>query len=193
MLALLLGGAAGVHAAERVVPTLTFIERHTTYPVEATSLRELRRTLEQGMGSENRGSSNGLTRSRIEVAHTADAVEGRCRVHEIEIRVQVEITLPRWAGPGQPPAQWREAWEKSLAALRMHEQGHRDNAMAAAVALQERLAALPPADECKALGRTVMREFDRAMLRLALRDEAYDRLTQHGLKQGTVLRAPEPP
>lgn len=110
--------------------------------------------------------------------------DGQCRVSTVTTRLAVVMHMPRWQDEGRAPRALRDRWQRYVAALREHENGHRDNGVAATAEVQARVSDLPPQPDCgsfDAQARTVANEI---VARYVERDREYDRRTEHGLTQG---------
>ena len=77
-----------------------------------------------------------------------------------------------------------EQWARYIAALELHEQGHRRHGVDAANEVDRAIAAMPPAGSCDALGKnanalgmSILRKYNQL-------DLDYDRDTGHGATQG---------
>jgi predicted secreted Zn-dependent protease len=79
--------------------------------------------------------SQGLTRYDVRPEWTAVAASGRCRVREVEIFVDVTMTLPQWLVVEHRPDREVEGWTTIEQAIREHEYMHRDLVLDAAAAL----------------------------------------------------------
>ena len=80
--------------------------------------------------------------------------------------------------------------------LAVHEAGHRRHGIEAAGAVERRLLALPPAEDCRRARRAAARVLAREVIRLQVRAYNYDLATGNGRTQGAVLQehrvAPRP-
>lgn len=95
--------------------------------------------------------------------------------------------MPEWVDRVHAPSSLISRWDRFIRALRAHESGHLSVAKEAAADLGRRVAALPPASDCRAVSRDVER-LARSVLRAAREGEArYDARTDHGRTQGAVF------
>jgi predicted secreted Zn-dependent protease len=113
--------------------------------------------------------------------------DGRCRLEQIAVTLQVTMTLPAWQPKRHADSLLESRWPTYLAGLTNHEMGHRANGVRAAFAVRDALAAVAPSS-CKQLG-----EFANAAAMAALdarkgADADYDRETEHGKRQIIPLR-----
>jgi predicted secreted Zn-dependent protease len=127
----------------------------------------------------------GLTEWEMSVEYRPVADGAGCAVDDLTIEVSVKTHLPRWSRAAAAPTPLRRAWNRFVAALGQHEQGHRVLAERAAETASRRLraASAPTCDRLDAEARrevaTVMQEYERRQL-------AYDVETGHGRTQGAV-------
>ncbi|MDT9000780.1 DUF922 domain-containing protein [Paucibacter sp. APW11] len=110
----------------------------------------------------------------------------QCRLAEVRVLLQAQIVLPELGGA--PSAEQRADFDRYLAALRVHEQGHIAIVEAAAARIDEALQSLPPAPRCEELERQARRIRDLVLEQAGREGEDYDRQTGHGCSQGACLR-----
>lgn len=108
---------------------------------------------------------------------------GGCRMARLAIQAVTRTTLPHWTPSPRAPAALRRKWQAFIAAGRVHEKGHHDNAVRAARETGEALRGLR-AEDCPALTREAQRQVDAIEQRYKAINEEYDRQTGHGKTQG---------
>ena len=185
---------AGPAPAAPAVP-LQIAEQQHRYRVDASEWAALRRQVDAGRPRSRDGRpSHGLLVVDLTTRYRLQPVADGCRLEVPQVELALAMWLPEWQ-PAEPPSEaLRSAWDSMLAGLAEHEQGHRDHAVQAAEELAARIAALPPlAKDCNSLRRSLLGLRMSAMSRLAMRDAAYDRRTEHGQRQGAELALDEPP
>lgn len=169
-------------------PGFEYVEHREYYDVDAVKLRALRRQLEERRQASGADPDPiGRTTQRLETRYLLQPLPGGCRIGDLVVRLEVTIHLPRWRPRGRRPEELGRRWDAMLEGLTRHEEGHRDNALWAARGLHRRLLDLGGHPDCPALERAAQRERFKAEARYRQRDEAYDRRTDHGVRQGSVL------
>jgi predicted secreted Zn-dependent protease len=169
-------------------PGVNVVEQRSYHEVDAVKLRALRRQLAARPRGAGPGEpSIGRTTQRLETRYTLETGPEGCRLRDLSLQLHITIHLPRWRPKGRRPEELGRRWDAMLAALTRHEEGHRDNAIWAALGLHRRLSSLGLAPDCLALERIAQRERFKMELRYTQRDQAYDRRTNHGVRQGSVL------
>lgn len=103
--------------------------------------------------------------------------DGRCDPKDTRINLTLLMALPRLTRPEALSAQERRRWDRYMAALIRHEQGHVKNALAQTPKV---VAAIHGARDCASVDAAA----DAALAVLARRDLAYDARTRHGAIQG---------
>lgn len=167
-------------------PTITETRRY--YELDATGLDPLRRQLaERALAAGLAGGAVGLTRQDLETSYRLDPSPTGCRLGALSVRMDLSMDLPAWRPAGTTRRALRERWQRMVTALTRHEEGHRDNAVWAARELHQRLSNLGHAPDCRTLAKRAQHEMFRIRLRFDLREQAYDRRTGHGVRQGSVL------
>src|SRR3546814_4823969 len=94
---------------------------------------ERRAQVRHDVPSANGGNdAHGRTRSDIRIAYDLERMDRGCRLSYLEVRLDIEVSLPDWRPDRtQPKWQW-ERWGVAQADLERQEVPHRDNARAAA-------------------------------------------------------------
>jgi predicted secreted Zn-dependent protease len=110
-----------------------------------------------------------------------------CTADSFTVTVDVVFNLPKWVRNGEAPRQLVEKWDRYMEKLVIHEQGHRDRAVAAAKELTKTVAELPPASTCEALDREINSLIQTQKHNLIREQEMYDEVTRHGVTQGVVF------
>jgi predicted secreted Zn-dependent protease len=97
------------------------------YDVEGETLAEVvRRMNAMRLEGPEAPLSQGLTRYHILPEWRPVVGGGRCRTEDVEVHVDVTITLPRWSGASSRPADEQARWRRIASAIRTHEFEHRD-------------------------------------------------------------------
>ena len=165
------------------------VERRVYYPVHGLNRNDLRAELDAALA--RRGIDGGMAgRTEQELTtryELAPLPSGGCRLAGLEVTLHVTITLPRWEPDGEPVRGLRDRWNAMVAALTLHEEGHRDIAVDTARRLYSDLRALDTGRDCQALNRDAQRALFSARLRHGVRDRAYEHRTRHGIAQGARL------
>lgn len=111
----------------------------------------------------------------------------RCLLTSPSVQLKGTITLPRWEDRDRADPELQERWDRFLAALTVHEQGHFAYGVAAADELRRQFVSVKSNKGCAALatevdrlGRAIIEEYQQ-------RDRQYDVDTAHGLTQDAVL------
>lgn len=111
----------------------------------------------------------------------------RCSLSSPSVQLKGTITLPRWEDRDRADPELQERWDRFLAALTVHEQGHFAYGVAAADELRRQFVSVKSNKGCAALatevdrlGRAIVEEYQQ-------RDRQYDADTAHGRTQDAVL------
>ena len=112
---------------------------------------------------------------------------GQCRIESPTVRADIDLVFPAWPGSATATADTRAAWQRYLAALRVHESGHVAFAVAGANDVMKSLRAQPPQQTCDRLEAAADAEGERILDRIRAEDVRYDEETGHGATQGVVL------
>jgi len=117
-------------------------------------------------------------------SYPTEAVSNACDTGPIEVSVSVEYMLPEWTPPVNADRALIDKWNRYVAALQLHEDGHRDFGIGAAKDVLLALGALPPYPTCDDLNRAANTAANAVLDRYRVQELAYDRTTSHGATQG---------
>lgn len=126
-----------------------------------------------------------LTRWRVAWNGTPEPHDGGCRIADLDVRVQVEMTLPRWTEREHAGDRARLTWDDFYNAILVHEKGHRNIALQAGVALAHALDTLQ-APTCATMMEAASATARPILARHRDADRAYDARTRTGLVQGAA-------
>jgi predicted secreted Zn-dependent protease len=155
------------------------------YDIRGSTAEELHREM-QRLGPEEDGRRfHGHTGWTVNWRFVSQPSGRACRATRVEVTAEITITLPRWRTPPDAPDDLRPQWDAYLAALRVHEEGHRDLAVAAARRAHSRLSGFRTSD-CRDFNRDANAEGQRILDRLRADNRRYDEKTGHGRTQGAV-------
>ena len=177
--------AAAAPSAEPSLPRLETSLDVVTYAVQGRTAGEVLTSMRAGAPSADGVTYFGMTASEIDVRFRTIQVAGGCRLDGVEVDLDVTMTLPDWDPDGPTDYAVRRDWARFASALRRHEDGHRDRAVAGAEAVADALADVvrPTCPEVDAEGRRLARE---AQARTAAEQERYDDQTDHGRTEGAM-------
>jgi len=148
-----------------------------------TSLGLSREIDAKGPVGEDGRRSDGYTSWHIGWSFGLNSDGKSCTAGRITVDLDIRMTLPRWDTPPGADPRLITRWNRYLAALRTHEDGHRYRAETAAGELRR---ALPGerAPDCRTLEIRLDSMANALLAELKLRQAAYDRETDFGRKQG---------
>jgi len=171
-----------------VGPGLHLMEVDSIYEIRGRDdhdlLREMRR---KGPGIDDIGTRLGVhvAQWRWSYNYRTGGGSDRCRVADATVLLRSVIVLPDWLDRNGAPGEVARAWPRFLAALVEHETGHRNRAKALGVMLWQSLLGLQ-AETCEALEALVSETAQRVVEEGDAAQRAYDRETEHGIRQGAV-------
>ena len=163
--------------------------RYRYYPITGTTMQALRSQMSQ------RGPIDRLSGKRYD-ANTDWTVTwqfryhtngNQCAIQSAGSKVAVTITLPQWKPPARVERSLVTEWNRYLSALHIHEDGHKNNGIAAASDVVKTLRQLPPAATCQHLSATASNAAKRVIQHYNRKDGKYDAVTHHGFTQGAVF------
>lgn len=132
-----------------------------------------------------RGGPHGQAEWKVSYQYEPRRVGRYCSVGSLTITQSMVMNLPRWSAPPGAPARLVAQWQRYVAALRTHEEGHLAIGRELAHELKRSLAVTRA--PCEQLEKSVKSQFDLLHERFRARDRSYDFETAHGRTQGAVL------
>lgn len=157
-----------------------------TYPIAGASAADLRAQMNALGPAEGGKRFDGHTKWNVRWRYDYRSAAGSCAIARVTVDVSTTVRLPEWRDEAAAPADLRARWQRYLAALTAHENGHRDHGLAAAREVDATLAVLPPQPTCDALGAAANARGQDILRRYNERDLEYDRSSDHGRRQGAT-------
>ena len=105
-----------------------------------------------------------------------------CAITSVATRVTVTIALPKWDGEIAAVNDTRSKWSRFLAALELHEQGHRQLGIDAAKDIDRAISGMR--GRCDTLEARVSEAGNAILNKYRQFELDYDRDTDHGATQG---------
>lgn len=127
----------------------------------------------------------GLTRTDVRYTYWKTPKPTGCDLTEIQVYLEVTVTLPRWQPMSGTPFQLERSWRSFDYALRQHELGHQRLAVEEAEMIRRSLASLRTAS-CNAIDAQARSQASRIRETYQSLHHDYDHHTDHGRTQGAV-------
>jgi predicted secreted Zn-dependent protease len=170
-----------------VHPQNSVVRKTNYYAVGGTTLREIHESFRHARPWKDKSSYDGQTDWRIDWRYQVTPAGENCRCDSFTTQTAITITLPRWTAPTNAAPELREAWISFFNALSKHEEGHAQNAQAAAKEMHERVHRLPKENNCTVLKKKIDEAASNVLVEFRQRDEEFDRQTAHGVRDGAFL------
>lgn len=156
-----------------------------TYDVHGSTVNEIASDLNRNSPLILQGRRmQGVTEWKIQTSYRWRIDENRCVLDQFDATLKVEMTLPHWVQPKRPSPQLVQQWERYIAALRTHENGHFEIGEDAQQEMSTRAKSLGPAADCQILAQQI-NDLIAAVVDAHHRLEVeYDDKTNHGETQG---------
>lgn len=111
-----------------------------------------------------------------------------CRLTHFRVDTTATIRMPRWADRDKASRADRAHWDAFDAAMRKHEEGHREHGIRAAREIARQVRGFGTRPDCQRLKSDVAALGARVIETYNAADIEYDRVTRHGFEQGAILR-----
>ena len=175
--------AAGAAAGTR----MSIVGHEQYYDIDGASAGALRDQIHRLGPRDGSGQAgDALTVWNIESNYVVAPSADGCALRNIQVTLDLTLTLPRWTPPSAAAPRLLESWRSYLQHLKLHEAGHRAIAEQNARALAAALTGLR-APTCQELTDSASRTAERILADGRARNRAYDIDTKHGQTQGVVL------
>lgn len=169
-------------AAEPVVR-----EYYNYYPVDPESLEDILPSLRAASPIEQDGEVFfGDTDTSVSWQFWWQQQHGRCWIDKVTTAVEVNYTLPE-LHESTADASVRAIWRKWYPRLVLHERGHSDLALKAAMDIETSILAMDAGSSCEQLEVDANKLGARFIAELQQLDKHYDETTSHGKSQGAQL------
>ena len=174
--------AGGVATGVPPFPVTVTVEQRA-YAVHGRTEDEILSSLRASGPNLDGGVFFGLTVAENEYRFRYRVTSGFCETVDARVTVQVSVTVPAWQPPTGAPAELRRQWARFDRALRGHEYGHRDLAIAGANRLHAAVQGVR-APTCDEAADRAGQLAARVQIETEARHREYDEETDHGATQG---------
>lgn len=158
------------------------------YDVSGRSSRQLRSELDAKGPLDKAGERfDGLTSWRVTWTYRYVSDGTGCKFTSMDASVAGTIVLPHWAQEDRASSSAERKWDRYLAALRSHEDGHYALGVAARDEIQKLGESFRVPGACSTIGKTFNGEAEAILARYGALDAKYDQDTEHGKTQGAVF------
>lgn len=156
------------------------------YSVTGKTANELRSQLNQrGVIHPPSGQCfDGYTNWRVNWNYRYQTQGNTCRVGSANVSTNIKITLPKWKRPSSISSGLKNRWNRYIAALEVHENGHKKNGLDAGKDILQTLRSMSAYPTCEELGLAANVAADEVIKIYNQKDIEYDRVTEHGRTQG---------
>ncbi|HTD29503.1 MAG TPA: DUF922 domain-containing protein [Xanthomonadaceae bacterium] len=160
-----------------------------TYDIAGTTSAELWDQIRQSGPTDAAGKHYaGDMESHINWQYWLHSDAQGCGVERSEVTIDSVVTVPRWTNMRQGSEELQTLWDLFLSRLKLHEDGHRKNAVQEAQAVREIIDGAGRFPDCQSLKASVDQSARAAMEHWKKVDIDYDATTWHGETQGAILR-----
>lgn len=126
---------------------------------------------------------SGLTKSPFTWRYSTRAVGQTCYATTVRVTMYTDVFLPRWIPPDDVVPGLIAQWKQSMAALELHEAGHKDISARFAKQIRDRIASMGTL--CSNFAIEANRISNAIVADMRAAQSKYDADTRHGLTQGT--------
>lgn len=180
------GPSGHVTPLGRVPHDIQVVFQENEYPVRGANAAAISRSIRaRGLTTDGGRRVAALYRWNMEARYRWQPTEDGCVMRDVDVRVAVTTTMPRWERPPDPPPGLEASWERYMSAMHTHEEGHRDHVLRAATELRRELLRLER-DNCNFMQGDARDLHDRIVRRWKQLDTEYEIETEHGRTQGAV-------
>jgi predicted secreted Zn-dependent protease len=169
------------------IPGLFVTRRTFYYEVPGSSSRELRERMDRIGPLDGGARSAAYTQTLLHWQFEHERRGTLCAIRDARVDLQITYTLPEWVPYADAEPRLAPRWRSFSRALLVHEKGHDELGLEAALALTRALQGVPEQAFCDDVDRAVRALAEEAIRELTAKHAEYDRRTQRGATQGAVL------
>jgi predicted secreted Zn-dependent protease len=171
---------SGVHATDPAGPLTV-----RTYDVHGATADEIAQDLyEKSPLIEQGRHMQGRTEWKIHTSYQWQTDGHRCVLDTFDATLNVEMILPHWVQPRHPSPALVQQWNRYIAALRTHEDGHAEVGEDAQRDMVARARSLGPTSSCEELVKEINDVVAGVIEAHHQFEVDYDSKTHHGETQG---------
>jgi predicted secreted Zn-dependent protease len=179
-------GASRMLGMQPVLPSVT--QSYEYYEVRGDNETDIRCDMtENGCRWDDGKKYDSVTRWSITWDYDYNRGPASCSAASFKAAVSVTYRFPKWVHTDKASKELVDKWQRYIRNLELHEEGHRDIAVAAAANLTHAVDSLPPAVTCDDIDRSVKALSRSYMKKINQDQKAYDVRTVHGIKQGALF------
>jgi len=164
-------------------PELPYTVKEKTYTVKGDTIDEL-----MNQTQHIKGKWAAYTEWYTTWFLSVEEGDEECFVTHGDTGLQATITYPKWKQPRDADPDVVTEWERFMASLRVHEEGHVTIALQGADAIDDRLDQGFSAPTCEMAAQMADDKATEILERYNDKSVKYDKDTDHGATQGTILR-----
>lgn len=158
-----------------------------TYVVHARGLDALRAVLDKSTLVKVNGKTfYAFTDTYVRWHYWWNETKTSCAINKVSTAVDVTYTMPE-LNENLASLETRHVWKKYYASLILHEKGHADIAIEAALAIEKSLLNMPSSRNCRLLSQQANSRAEKVLEGYRPQHKVYDRETDHGYTQGAYL------
>ncbi|SCX89525.1 DUF922 domain-containing Zn-dependent protease [Desulfoluna spongiiphila] len=175
-----------VAAMARAQPAVTVqTEYYDIYGWTAEELRE--QMVRFGVVWRDGKTYDALTTWTASWRYSWESGPSRCRITAVETSVAVLHRYPRWVNKKEAGPGLQHRWERYMAHLATHENGHKNIGIAATAAIEQAIRQMPALSNCQALEAAANGLAEEVLDTYRAQEASYDQQTGHGRTQGAVF------
>ena len=158
---------------------------HVHYRISGSTVDELRTQMNrQGYTDASGHHWDAYTDWHVSWSYPYSVADEKCTTGPIESSVAITFTFPVWNAPAGTLPEIVDKWDDYMASLEVHENGHKEIAIAAAHEVVDTLEALPAYPSCNDLEQAADGAARNVFQQYRKQEEIYDQTTDHGATQG---------
>lgn len=102
----------------------------------------------------------------------------------VKVKIEITFIFPQWSTSTDAPQDLVDKWDTYIAALQLHENGHKEIAIDAGYEILQTIAGLPAYSSCSKLEQAADAAGESVLEQYRQQEIIYDQNTGHGATQG---------
>lgn len=127
---------------------------------------------------------SGYTSHEYNYNYRTRMINGRCRLSQMSINLDITYTMPRWENQSSADAALQDRWEAWYSVLEQHEQGHGAFTRAGYDDILSEWRRIGTSENCQDIRSQVEQIYNTVRARVNQQNIEYDQVTNHGQSQG---------
>ncbi|PCJ22725.1 MAG: hypothetical protein COA96_13565 [SAR86 cluster bacterium] len=140
------------------------------------------------MSSKGPEGFDGLTHHETRYSYRTKMINGRCRISQRSMDLDIIYTMPRWENQASADTKLQTRWKAWYRLLEQHEQRHGAIAESGYADILSGWQRIGSSDNCQDIKNQVEQVYNSIRARVRQQNAEYDQTTNHGQSEGITFK-----